>query len=400
MADRIFVTGFGIISSIGLNTDESLSSLLSMKSGISDIELIDTIHKNKYPVGEIKLKNSELMSLLGNLSLREYSRTSLLGLIAARQALRMAGESPLDLRTGLISATTVGGMDKTENFYEIFNLDKTRARLKEIITHDCADSTEVIARETNINHYVSTVSSACSSSANSIIFGARLIRNGIVDRALVGGCDALTKFTINGFSSLLILDKDQCKPFDKNRMGLNLGEGAAFLVLESERTIKQRYDTVVCELKGWANRCDAFHQTASSPDGKGAYLAMEAALKNSKLNAQDIDYINAHGTGTPNNDLTEGIAIEKVFTNTIPYVSSTKPYTGHTLGAAGAVEAVISILALQSNSVFPNLNFKEKIEELNFFPQDKLLTNIELKNVLSNSFGFGGNCSSLIFSKI
>jgi 3-oxoacyl-[acyl-carrier-protein] synthase-1 len=247
---------------------------------------------------------------------------------------------------------------------------------------------------------VSTISTACSSSANSIMFGARLIKHGMLDRVLAGGSDSMSKFTLNGFNTLMILDKHHCRPFDKSRTGLNLGEGAAFLVLESEESLGSR--TPLCELSGYANANDAYHQTASSPDGYGPYLSMKAALETALsvhgINPGAIGYINAHGTGTDNNDLTEGIAIERIFGDSIPPVSSTKPFTGHTLGAAAAVEAVISILSIQNKMIFPNLNFKEKIDELHFEPVKELIKGTELKHVLSNSFGFGGNDSTLIFS--
>jgi 3-oxoacyl-[acyl-carrier-protein] synthase-1 len=206
----------------------------------------------------------------------------------------------------------------------------------------------------------------------------------------------MSKFTLNGFNTLMILDKQPCRPFDKNRMGLNLGEGAAYLVLESEKALDGRVP--LCELSGYANANDAYHQTASSPDGYGPYLSMSAALAFPGLKPGAIDYINAHGTGTDNNDLTEGIAIERIFGENIPLVSSTKPYTGHTLGAAAAVEAIISILSIQNQVVFPNLNFKEKMDELHFEPVKEMVTGKKLMHVLSNSFGFGGNDSTLIFS--
>jgi 3-oxoacyl-[acyl-carrier-protein] synthase I len=310
--------------------------------------------------------------------------------------LQNAGIDPKDkqFRTGVIAASTVGGMDKTEINYRNYNLGKPYNNF--VLTHDCSYSTEQIAARFGFHDMVSTISTACSSSANSIMFGARLIKHGMLDRVLAGGSDSMSKFTLNGFNTLMILDKHHCRPFDKSRTGLNLGEGAAFLVLESEEALGNR--TPLCELSGYANANDAFHQTASSPDGYGPFLSMNNALINARLTPRSIDYINAHGTGTDNNDLTEGIAIERIFWDSIPPVSSTKPFTGHTLGAAAAVEAVISILSIRNKMVFPNLNFREKIDELHFEPVKELITGIELKHALSNSFGFGGNDSTLIFS--
>jgi 3-oxoacyl-[acyl-carrier-protein] synthase-1 len=207
----------------------------------------------------------------------------------------------------------------------------------------------------------------------------------------------------------MILNREWCKPFDAHRAGLNLGEGAAYIVLESEENLNKRLAVnpavkPLCRLSGFANTCDAFHQTASSSDGEGAYLAMKNALLSAGLKPEDIDYINAHGTGTGNNDLSEGTAIQRVFTNKIPPVSSTKSFTGHTTSAAGGVEAVISLLALQNNFIPVNLNFSTQMPELTFVPygdtKQEPVPSKQIKNVLSNSFGFGGNETALIFSAI
>jgi 3-oxoacyl-[acyl-carrier-protein] synthase-1 len=198
----------------------------------------------------------------------------------------------------------------------------------------------------------------------------------------------------------MILDRELCKPFDENRKGLNLGEGAAFVVLESEDLVRESGKKVFCELTGYGNACEAFHQTASTPEGKGAYLAMKKALDRSGLRLDQIDYINAHGTGTENNDISEGRAIQTLFGDKIPPVSSTKSFTGHTTSAAGGVEAILSILAIQHNMILPNMNFKQQMKELNFKPVTQLMENVKVDHVLSNSFGFGGNNSALIFSRV
>ena len=231
------------------------------------------------------------------------------------------------------------------------------------------------------------------------MLGARLINAGKLDRVIVGGTDALAKFTINGFKTLMILTDGYNTPFDNNRKGLNLGEAAAFLVLESDKVVKAQNKKVLAYVSGFGNANDAFHQTASSENGEGAFLAMEKAFKLANLKPSDIDYINMHGTATPNNDLSEGRAVIRVFgEQNVPDFSSTKAFTGHTLAAAAAIEAVYSVLAMQNGVVYPNLNFETPMAEFNLIPQ----TEIKHKNidhVLSNSFGFGGNCSTVIFSK-
>lgn len=395
--DDIYVTGIGIISAIGKDVEENILSLLKGKTGIGDINYLPTVHKTDFVAGEVKYTNSELKTLSGLQVQPEISRTALLGIIAAKQAINNAGiTKPLNNRIGLISATTVGGMDKSELYYHQY-LDAEK--LSNAIAHPCGYSTNLIAKATGITGYATTISTACSSSANAIITGARLIRNRILDTVVAGGTDAMSRFTLNGFNSLMILDNDICKPFDKNRKGLNLGEGAAFLVLESESSLANRKSEPLCVLSGYANRNDVYHQTASSPEGRGAFAAMREALDRSGLNAGDIDYINAHGTGTENNDLSEGIAIERLFGGNVKF-SSTKAYTGHTLGAAGAIEAIFSVLALKHGIIPPNLNFHEKMNEIGIVPESQLINEIRVDRVLSNSFGFGGNNSSLIFSNV
>ncbi|PKP15703.1 MAG: beta-ketoacyl-[acyl-carrier-protein] synthase family protein, partial [Bacteroidetes bacterium HGW-Bacteroidetes-23] len=206
------------------------------------------------------------------------------------------------------------------------------------------------------------------------------------------------KFTINGFKTLMILSDTYNTPFDNDRKGLNLGEAAAFLVLESDEIVQKNNKKVLAYVSGFGNANDAFHQTASSENGEGAFLAMQKAFKLANLQPEDIDYINAHGTATPNNDLSEGRAILRMFKDNVPDFSSTKAFTGHTLAAAAAIEAVYSVLALQHNLVFPNMNFKKPMEEFNLIPQTTLKEK-SINHVLSNSFGFGGNCSTVLFSK-
>ncbi|MDB5210188.1 MAG: beta-ketoacyl-[acyl-carrier-protein] synthase family protein, partial [Sediminibacterium sp.] len=260
--------------------------------------------------------------------------------------------------------------------------------------------TELVADQLGIKNYISTISTACSSSANAIFFAARLIRHGILDVAIAGGTDALTKFTLNGFNTLMILDREYCKPFDNARVGLNLGEGAGYVVLVSDKVAASLKKDPYCKLSGYNNANDAYHQTASSPDGTGSFLAMTGALSRSGLQPSDIDYINLHGTGTQNNDLAEGTAIKRVFGDVYPPMSSTKSFTGHTLGASGGIEAVFSVLSIKHGMLYPNLRFQTPMEELGLVPQTNFSKGNNIQHVLSNSFGFGGNCSSLIFSKL
>ena len=398
MSKGVAITGMGIISAIGNNVAENYQSLISEKKGISRISKIETNHKNDIMVGEIEYTNQDFEKLLNIPSNNNYSRTAFLGAVAAKEAVKHANISDINkYKTGLVSATSVGGMDMTERYY--YDYLENEAHREYIDGHNAGDSTQKIAEQLGIEQsLVTTISTACSSAANAIMLGARLIKSGQLERVVVGGTDCLSKFTINGFKTLMILSDTYNTPFDDNRKGLNLGEAAAFLVLESDKVVEAENKTVLAYVKGYGNANDAFHQTASSDNGDGATLAMEKALQVANFKAKDIDYINAHGTATGNNDLSEGRAIIRVFGENVPDFSSTKAYTGHTLAAAGSVEAVYSVLALQNNVIFPNLNFKTQMQEFSITPQLKTKEK-SLQTVMSNSFGFGGNCSTIIFSK-
>jgi len=395
---EVYVAGKGIISSIGNNVEETLATLKQMKTGVGDITVFHTHHAGTLPAAEVKISNTELAAINGLDP--DFSRTALLSVIAAKEAVNNAAIPDLKKwRVGFISANTVGWMDKKEDFMTKYLSNPEGTDVSEAVYHDTGAVTEIVADQLGIKDHVTTISTACSSSANSIMYGARLIKNDIVDIAIAGGTDAMSRFTLNGFNALMILDTQACTPYDEHRKGLNLGEGAAYVVLVSEKVAAELKKKPTVKLTGYANANDAFHQTASSPEGKGNFLAMKGALEMSGLEAKDIDYINLHGTGTVNNDVSEGIAIQRIFGDNVPKASSTKTFTGHTLGACAAVEAVFSILAIEQNVIFPHLRFSTQMKELNFSPVTEFMKNVKVDNVLSNSFGFGGNCSSLIFSR-
>ncbi len=390
---EIVVTGVGIVSALGIGVDKNLAAICKGESGISaSPKLLKTA--NRLPVGELQLSNEELHDILG-ISRREHlSRTALLGILAVREAMACANID-FSKRIGLVSSTSVGGMDLTEHFFEKFIEDDSAGRLRDVVMHDCAASTDAIARHCSINGYRTTISTACSSAANAIIAGAKLLKHDIVDYVVVGGTDALSAFTLNGFKSLMILDEQPCRPFDETRAGLNLGEGAGYLLLQRKEDAGSYY----CHLAGFSNRNDAHHQTASSVEGNGAYLAMSEALQMAKAAPDEVAYINAHGTGTGNNDASESAAFVRLFGNKVPPFSSTKSFTGHTLAAAGGIEAVLSVLAIKQGCRYPNLNFTTPIPEYGLVPICKPEENVSVDNVLTNSFGFGGNCSSLFFTR-
>lgn len=395
MQGTVHVAGAGVISAIGNAWQENFYALQNDMSGIAGMMVLESRHHH-LPVGEVKLTNDELAYRVG--CPRHITRTALLGIHAAREAFVDSGIQNLNFwRVGLISGTTVGGMDKTEKFFSSFVHDQHKGRLREVVNHACGRTTELIAGALNVDGFVSTINTACSSSVNAIIYGAQLIRHNQLDVVIAGGTDALTKFTLNGFNSLMILDKNRCRPFDASRSGLNLGEGAGFVVLVSDQVVEEEQLSPFARVAGYANTSDAFHQTASSPEGRGSYNAMKKALKGAGLKPSEISYVNLHGTGTLNNDLSEGTALRRVFEDSIPTISSTKSFTGHTLGACGGIEAVYSLMSIKHQCVFGNPGFSSPMPEVELEPQREFAS-ATVNHVMSNSFGFGGNCSSIIFS--
>ena len=397
----IQVAGYGIISAIGNDAQSVLRSLKEGRTGIGPMRYLQSSHK-ELPVGEVKLSNEEMLRMLGQDEKAVISRTVLMGAIAIRQALEYANLDLKGKRVAVINGTTVGGMDVTEHY--LLRMKEEDDLLPLLEKHDCGSSTREMADLAGLQDAeVCTVSTACSSAVNAIILGSEMLRTGEADIVIAGGTEPLSKFHLNGFNALMILDKEQCRPFDKTRAGLNLGEGAAFLVLQASPPTPLLKEGGVF-IRGYGNRCDAFHQTASSENGEGAYLAMCDALQMAGLKPQDIHYINAHGTGTPNNDASESAAIRRVFGENIPPISSTKGFTGHTTSASGSIETVICILALNEGFLPANYGWKEQ-DEACIAPignEEFRMKNEEFataRNILCNSFGFGGNDSAVVISK-
>lgn len=381
---------------MGIGVKKNIYSLKNNLSGISSRPIV-LKSKLNLPVGEIHFTNNELSEYLSIPSYRHLSRTALLGIMAVKEVLSNT-DFPKNARVALVSATSVAGMDLTELFYKEYDKDNNKGRLRDVKMHDCGTIARVIAEYSGINGYVSDISTACSSAANAILFAAKLLKYNVADYVVAGGCDALSIFTLNGFNALKVLDSDICRPFDNSRCGLNLGEGAGFLLMQRD---DMPYTEKYCTFAGGVNANDAFHQTASSDSGTGAFLAMSNALKNADILPEEVSYINAHGTATVNNDASESAAILRLFGNKsmVPHFSSIKAFTGHTLAASGGIEAVLSAIAVKNGYLYPNLNFSNPIDNFELVPVTHFSDNNQVNCVVSNSFGFGGNCTSLIFKK-
>ena len=386
-----------MISSIGNTVEENRLSLMNAVCGITKInDEFPSRFAGVLPFGEIKISTGKLKEKL-DVNEPAITRTKLLALHAFAEAVSDGGLTSTQLSspdTALIGASTVGGICLTDELYHDANKGENGSQY--ISAYDFASVNMYLQEKYKMLGIINTINTACSSSANAIMYGARLIKNGLAKRAIVGGADCIAKFTLNGFNALYILSPEACAPFDADRKGLNLGEGAAFLVLEKEEDCAGK--KIYAVLSGYYNSNDAYHPSSLSENGDGPFLAMSGALQVAGLSPADIAFVNVHGTATENNDEVESRAMVRLFSDTPPAFASTKSNTGHTLGAAGAIESVYSILNIAHQEVYPSLNYKNPIASTGLVPV-QVYTKTLVKHVMSNSFGFAGNCSSLIFSK-
>ncbi len=395
MTTRIVISGIGLISALGKGRQATLEHLLQEKSGVAPIRYLPTL-LGDLPVGEVPYSNRQLAELVNWNSNKPVTRSALMGISAAQEALEQAVLTKEQIsEMAFLNGTTVGGMDTSEQFYSDW---KDKKNLAYIPLHETGACTNQIADALGKFKYQTTVSTACSSALNTVIRGVELLQKGDYKRVLAGGTECLTRFHYNGFRSLMILDSEPCRPFSNNRNGLNLGEAAAYLVLETEESALSRGIKPLAYIAGYANRCDAYHQTATSPDGDGAFFAMSDAISMAHIQPSEVDYINAHGTATPNNDQSEAVAIKRLFGNFNPLVSSTKAFTGHTTSASGSLELAICVLAIKNEFVPANLRLAEPMPEPCTLNIARHTIHKKLNFILCNAFAFGGNDSSVLLA--
>ncbi len=400
---RVAVTGLGSITAIGESIASFKEGIFSGKCGIGPISLFDT---QGFPCQlAAEVKNRNLKESFDPQEVKRFSRCDLLGLIAAREALL---DSDLDLehydrnKIGVIMGGGAGGMFSYEQYRRALWSKKNKPRPSLLLPFATCTLTDLIASHYKLTGYRATISTACSSSATSIGHGFDLIRSGTQEVVVTGGSEALSELTFAGFNALRVMDPEYCRPFDKNRRGLSLGEGAGILVLEDYGRAEKRGATIYAEVLGYAINADAFHMTSPDPEATGTSRVMANAFKNANVNVDLVDYINAHGTGTRISDQTETRAIKKVFGEIRARdlaISSAKSMVGHCLGAAGAIEAVVTVLAMCEQAVPPTIHLDESDPEcdLDYVPNNAREKEIRIS--ISNSFAFGGNNTSLVFGK-
>ena len=382
---RVAITGMGVVSPLGRGLAASSDALKQGRCGLSPLTLFSAEGIGARPVGQVEGEHLWPST--------RASRSQRLALTAGADAvagLTLSGP-------GIIAVgSTTGGIDGTEQHY-LKHRGKEGAEDRELLrNHPLGSIADRLAAELKLEGERHTFATACSSSANAIGYAADRIGAG-APWALVGGVDALCRITYCGFYSLKLVSEERCRPFDRGRNGLSLGEAAAFLVLESEEAVRARGSRVLGWVSGWGCSADAHHMTAPHPEGAGAIRAMKLALEDAGKSPADVHYVNAHGTATPANDRMESLALQAVFGAAMPPVSSTKGATGHTLGAAGAIEAVFSVIAMTEGFTPRTVGLQDpdpeaKVRHAEAGP-------VDVRCVMSTSFGFGGNNTALVLER-
>lgn len=400
---RVAVTGLGIISAIGESLSRFKKELFEGTCGIGPVTLFDTTGYVSPLAAQVKIQDLE--SFFEPREIKRVSRCDLLGLLAAREALLNSGLNLQQYnreRMGVVLGGGAGGMLSWEKYRRTKWSGKSKPRPSLLIASAPCTLTDLIATRYGLNGFRSTISTACSSSATSIGYAFDLIRSGTHEMVITGGSEALSELTFAGFNALRLLDPEYCRPFDKNRRGLSLGEGAAILLLEDYACAEQRGATIYAEVLGYAINADAFHMTSPDPEARGMSRVMAKALEMAEVSVDQLKYLNAHGTATKINDHMETVAIKKVFGEKAARdlaISSTKSMVGHCLGAAGAIEAVATILALNEQMAPPTIHLDESDPDCDLDYVPNRSRSLEMNIALSNSFAFGGNNTALVFGR-
>lgn len=393
---RIAVTGVGIVSPLGFGAKSTFDALASGARAIRPVSLFDVRQHRSRLAGQVALSTADVAPR-GEAD--SWSRTDAMAVLAAREALEASGLRR-EARLSVVVGGTTGGMFEAEGVLPALPAEAAvAASARRMHSYPLSTTAARIAANHANVQATATVCSACSSGANAILQGAAWILSGAAERVLAGGADGLCELTFNGFNALMAMDPEPCRPFDRTRAGMNLGEGASFLLLESEQSARARGAPILAWLSGWASGAEAHHITQPEPTGATAARLMSAAIARAGLSPAGIDYVNAHGTGTIPNDLMETLALRAAFGAEIERVrvSSSKGQIGHTLGAAGAIEAAITVLAIVRGEIPPTGGLAEPEEATELRHVIGRAESLTVRAALSNSFGFGGSDTVLAF---
>ena len=400
---RVVVTGLGVVSAVGNSVPQFWDSLKAGRDGLRPITLFDTSSLRTHNGGEVV--DLPLDHYFSSKEKKRLSRCDEFGIIAAEEALESSSLKPGDVdrdRFGIILGAGSGGILSVERYFKaLYGGEGKRPSPLLLISFSLATTTDYIAERFDLHGPRTTTATVCSSSSAAIAFAYESILAGWAEIMFSGGSDSLCEVSYTGFNSLRLVDPEYCKPFDKRRQGLSLGEGAGILILEEMNHALSRGAHIVGEILGYGICADAYHLTAPEPHGEGIARAIAMALQNAGVDPSDVDYINAHGTGTISNDVAETNGIKKVFgskAKSIP-ISSIKSMVGHCLGSAGAIEAISTLLSIREGTIPPTIHYRvpDPSCDLDYTPNEALRRKVNI--AISNSFAFGGNNVCLVFEK-
>jgi 3-oxoacyl-[acyl-carrier-protein] synthase II len=402
MRKRVVITGLGVISAVGNSVPEFWDSLIEGKEGTKGITVFDPSSYRIKIAAEVS--GLDPGSHFSKKEIRRLSRCDQFGIIGFREAWKSArlDQSPVDKRrTGVVLGAGSGGILSVEKYFRDFYQGSGRPSPSLLVSYSLATTTDLIAMEAHLKGPRSTTATVCSSSSVSMGVAYEMIQMGLADVMVSGGSDSLCEVSFSGFSSLKLVDPESCKPFDKRRQGLVIGEGAGILILEELEHAARRDAPILSEFLGYGICADAYHLTSPEPNGEGVERVIKIALDHAGVDPDEVDTINAHGTATPFNDIAETRGIKRVFggrAGEIP-ISGIKSMVGHCLGSAGGIEAAATTLTLKNGIVPPTIHYEvpDPLCDLNYTPNHSIKKDVRV--AISNSFAFGGNNACLVFGK-
>ena len=400
MRPRVAITGVGLVTALGAAREESWRRMVAGECGIGPATVVDAEGYRSRIAAQVPMQ--EIDAPLSALERRRLSRSDRIGLHAAAEAVHDAGltDGGLDAaRVGIFLGAGTADLLRNEQFYRTWiTAGLERARPSDVWNHFLSTSVDAIAERFGFEGPRACVVAACSSSTIAIGRAADAIRQGRADAVLAGGTDALARLTFSGFNQLKLMDPAPCRPFDRSRAGMNIGEGAGILVLEDLDRARRRGARIYAELAGYALGCEAYHPTAPEPEGRPVAAVIAAALQDAALDAADVDHLNAHGTATPQNDAAEARAFRRIFGERVERVpvTSLKAMVGHCLGAAGAVEAAALTLTVARSVIPPTIHHGETDPDCGIDVVANTAREQRVRCGVSTSLAFGGNDSALV----
>jgi len=401
---RVAITGIGLVSALGSTRDETWRNLVDGKCGVGPLTLFDSDGFRSRIAAQVD--NVAVDGKLTRLQRRRWSRSDKFAVLAAREAVEDAGLAAAGLapdRVGVIVGSSTGDLIRNEQYVRAsLHPGSGRRRLSDAWNHFFSTSVDLIALEFGFDGLRSCIVAACASSTMAVGLGLDAIRFGRADAVLAGGTDSLARLTFGGFNALKVMDPAACRPFDRGRAGMNIGEGAAVLVLENLDSAKRRGARIYAEVLGHSLICEAFHPTSPEPDGRAIADAMSRALRDAKVDASAIQHVNAHGTATPHNDRAESSGIRRLFgpaAARLP-VTSIKSMIGHTLGASGGIEAAVSALTVYHGVIPPTIHHQETDPECDVDVVANEARKARVEYAISTSLAFGGNDAAVVLKAV